>query len=580
MSEIERKKILLSFLQKISKVKSISAANELLFDSFNIDYTFKSLNEIHHFFQFVLKKNSYKSKINTKSKEWGDIQTPIFFANKVFQILKEEDFVPDILIEPTMGLGNFIFSAINLYPEISLIYGIEIQKQYIWIFLEKLLNQLIIQDMPKTHFKINHDDIFKHEFQEIIKRKEESKILIVGNPPWITNSELSRYQSSNLPQKKNIKGLRGIEALTGRSNFDITESIIVKLLKIFKNFNGKIALLCKNIVVKNIIKEINEKKYPIANIRAIKFDSQEIFKKSCNASLFIADLTKNKFDSRCSIRMIEQPNTIIKEFGWVNGNFVSNIEQYKRYQNYDGQFLFSWRQGVKHDCSKILELTINENNILANKLGEIVDVEEDVIFPLLKGSDLRNYEVNNSSQRILLTQKKLSEDISTKLKQFPKFEKYLLDHKFYFNKRKSKIYKNKSDFAIFGIGDYTFTPYKVAIAAFYKEPIFSFVKSFEEKPIIFDDTCYFIGFDKMIEAVILTYALNSKPVTNYLKSIAFVDSKRPFTKEILMRINFNQLINSLTIDDFLEVKNRINLSKQYEMNFQEFQQCLKKIIEN
>jgi hypothetical protein len=54
--------------------------------------------------------------------------------------------------------------------------------------------------------------------------------LFIENPPWATNSELSSIESENVPQKSNIKNLRGIEAITGKSNFDITEYIIIKLL--------------------------------------------------------------------------------------------------------------------------------------------------------------------------------------------------------------------------------------------------------------------------------------------------------------------------------------------------------------
>ncbi|NHK30666.1 MAG: hypothetical protein FK730_04900 [Asgard group archaeon] len=582
MLKSENNENLMKFLLSLKQIKSTSDANKLLLDHYNINYLFNSMKEVQEFYVFFTEQQNKSSIDCIKNKEWGDVQTPISFTKEIYQILKSHGFKPDVLIEPTMGSGNFIISASDFYPDLSLIYGVEIQKKHIWNFFvnfikRKYTNPDSFQNSG-TIFHIKQDDIFKHNFLALKNVNENKKILIIGNPPWITNAELSIYQSENLPIKSNIKNFRGLDALTGKSNFDITESIIIRLFDHFKNHQGKIVLLCKDIVIKNLIKEIPKKKYSIINIKAMKFNSQKIFKKTCNASLLICDLSKDKSDSYCSIYLMDNPNKTISRFGWINNKFASNIDQYLKYQNFDGMFSFTWRQGVKHDCSKVLELVFNEqDNLIKNKLGEHVDVEPENIFPLLKGSDLRKHETLDTKRRILLTQAKLSEEISKRLNQFPLLKKYLIDHQLYFQKRKSKIYKNKSDFAIFGIGKYTFAPYKVAIAAMYKEPIFTLIKPINNEPVIFDDTCYFVGFENLRDAVVLTYALNSNSVLEFLDSIAFKDSKRPYTKEVLMRFNLLEILNSITIDDFNDVSNRINLSIDNRMNYQEFKQRAKMI---
>jgi hypothetical protein len=111
----------------------------------------------------------------------------------------------------------------------------------------------------------------------------------------------------------------------------------------------------------------------------------------------------------------------------------------------------------------------------------------------------------------------------------------------------------------------------------YKEPIFTLVKPINNKPVIFDDTCYFASFENLEDAVVLTYILNSNSVIEFLDSIAFKESKRPYTKEVLMRFNLFEIIDSITIDDFNEVSNRINLSFDYRMNYREFKQRAKKL---
>ena len=65
------------------------------------------------------------------------------------------------------------------------------------------------------------------------------------------------------------------------------------------------------------------------------------------------------------------------------------------------------------------------------------------------------------------------------------------------------------------------------------------------KPLMLDDTCYFIGFDTIEEAQIAQKILNNDIVQSFLKSIIFFDAKRPITKDILMRINIEKAYNLL-----------------------------------
>ncbi|MCK5169474.1 MAG: SAM-dependent methyltransferase, partial [Bacteroidales bacterium] len=84
-----------------------------------------------------------------------------------------------------------------------------------------------------------------------------------------------------------------------------------------------------------------------------------------------------------------------------------------------------------------------------------------------------------------------------------------------FSKRKSSIYKGKPLFSIFGIGDYSFKPYKVGISGMYKTTTFSLIKPNVDKPIMLDDTCYFVGFDTLIEAEITRFLLNKQETQNF-----------------------------------------------------------------
>lgn len=75
----------------------------------------------------------------------------------------------------------------------------------------------------------------------------------------------------------------------------------------------------------------------------------------------------------------------------------------------------------------------------------------------------------------------------------------------------------------------------------HKQPIFQLVLPIQGKPVILDDTCYFLPFDDPTEAVLVTTLLKSKQCTYFIESLVFWDSKRPITKKLLSRIDLNKL---------------------------------------
>ena len=205
----------------------------------------------------------------------------------------------------------------------------------------------------------------------------------------------------------------------------------------------------------------------------------------------------------------------------------------------DGISPFEWRQGIKHDCSKVMEI-VRDGEFFCNKLGEYFSLEEDLVYPLLKSSDLKTTIANPTRKMTIVTQKFVGQDTSY-IKKYPQTFEYLNNHIDLFRLRKSSIYRGKCDFSIFGIGDYSFKPYKIAISGLYKTFHFCLVKPQDGKPVMLDDTCYFIGFDTLEQAEYVWNLLNTDIVKKLLKSISFGDAKRMITKEILMRIDLRKV---------------------------------------
>jgi hypothetical protein len=199
------------------------------------------------------------------------------------------------------------------------------------------------------------------------------------------------------------------------------------------------------------------------------------------------------------------------------------------------------------------------NGYYVNGLNEEITLEDGLIYGFLKSSDLKNTVISQTRKFTIVTQKKVGQETKYIKAQYPKTYQYLTQHQASFDARKSSIYSNKPLFSIFGIGDYSFKPYKVAISGLYKTFHFTLILPQDNKPVMLDDTCYLIGFDNIEFAVYSLILLNSNTTMQFLQSITFADAKRTFTKDILMRIDLLELaknIDTAGLQTELEMLNR------------------------
>jgi hypothetical protein len=473
---------------------------------------------------------------NLKKIEFGDFQTPVGLSEMMMEILLEKKVCPDIVIEPTCGYGNILLAAHGrLSPRKS--FGIEINPEYV--------KQLALAVKSNNDICVIQGDIFQS--LEMIRQYLPSGgvCLFVGNPPWVTNSGLSVIDGTNLPVKENIKDFRGIEAITGKSNFDISESIILKLINQFRESKIFIAFLCKNVVARNILKWCwdNGIQYRYAEIYPI--NSKQYFNAAVDACFFLMDMTERKNVRECGVYDSIENRRLVSTLGYHKNRMIVDINKFISH-NYLGSCDYIWRNGIKHDCSKTMELDI-VGGVLKNGYDEIVDIETEILYPLLKSSDLVK-DCVTPRKMVVVTQKKVGDETNSLKHYCPKGWKYLNDHAGDFDKRKSSIYKNKPKYSIFSVGDYSFYPYKIAISALYKRIRFVLLSPVGKKPVMVDDTCNYISFDNEAEARLVLRLLESDEATDFLNSIIFWDSKRPITAEVLNSIDLLRISHDLGVE--------------------------------
>ncbi|MBW8687229.1 hypothetical protein [Chitinophaga rhizophila] len=528
--------------EALKNISSVEDANQKMYDTFRCIQFFDCEEDLHTLRATLMPSRQLNA--DPDRSEYGDFQTNLALANNVAAHLKNKDISPDVVIEPTCGKGNFILAALQYFPKAKHIFGVEIYKPYVWETRFNIIDfYLTHPTAEKPDITIIHSSVFDVDFETIASTFSKQEILIIGNPPWVTNAKLSTLNSQNLPQKSNFKNLSGLDAMTGKGNFDIAEYISLMMIRAFEHGRGHIALLVKNTVIKNIVYDQYAKQYAISDIEKHCIDSKKEFNVSVEAALFYCRLNTDPAFACAEFDFYN--NDIARvSFGWEGDKFVSNLAIYHKAQHIDGNSAFEWRQGIKHDCSSIMELEKADEHYV-NGLKEEIQLEDGLVYGILKSSDLKTTIVDTPRRYTIVTQRKVGQETSYIRQDYPQTYQYLIDHQHLFSARKSSIYKNKPPFSIFGIGDYSFKPYKVAISGLYKTFHFTLVLPQDEKPVMLDDTCYMLGFDRFEFAAYTLLLLNSDTTKQLLQSITFADAKRTFTKDVLMRIDLLALATTI-----------------------------------
>src|SRR5690606_32188273 len=129
---------------------------------------------------------------------------------------------PRFVIEPTAGLGTFLKAAYGKWGAECRYEGYEINPGYV---------SQAMADLGETGIRIIQRDFFTEDWSRLLNRPESGRTLLLGNPPWVTNSALGALGSDNLPGKANFQNMRGLDAMTGKANFDISEWMLIRLLE-------------------------------------------------------------------------------------------------------------------------------------------------------------------------------------------------------------------------------------------------------------------------------------------------------------------------------------------------------------
>ena len=322
-----------------------------------------------------------------------------------------------------------------------------------------------------------------------------------------------------------------------------------------------ISMLCKTSVARNIFQELKREGISFSSCEMLEFDAAKIFGISASACVFVLRLSDKKTSAEgCNAYDFEygkEARPQLKyQLKYANGKLCNGSDE--NMEGFDGHCCFEWRQGIKHDCAQIMELTVSDG-AFQNGQNRKIQIESDIVFPLVKSSMFKAPIIHQFSKFVIVTQKKAREETEHLAYDAPRTWEYLNDNIKFFENRKSAVYRNAPLFSVFGVGDYSYARYKVGVSGFYKRPLFSVLYSDDKKPVMTDDTSYFICFDSFDMAYVAMLLLNSKRVQRYLTGIAFLDAKRPYTKKVLERMDFEKIAAALSVGELVQTEDELKL---------------------
>lgn len=469
---------------------------------------------------------------STKKIEFGDFQTPACLAGEIVAFLRDADESPDVIVEPTCGLGSFVAAAVKAFPRAKSIHAFDINAQH----LRDAQAGLGETGVRSLHF---HCQDFFHFDWPAFFSSLKGDVLVVGNPPWVTNSALGALGSTNLPQKSNFQRHIGFAAKTGKANFDISEWILIKLIEALQHRDGCVAMLCKTSTARKTLRHAWLNKLDIGRSSVHLIDAQKHFGVSVDACLLVMHTGTVDPGTTAPVYPDLSFDGKLSTMGLAGKELVADIDEYLRLRDIDGIPYYTWRSGVKHDAAGVMEFK-RVNNHYANSTDEDCQLEPTYLFPLLKSSDIANGR-KTTDRYVLVTQRKPSDDTAAVKNTAPKTWAYLTAHADVLDNRRSIIYQKRPRFSVFGIGEYTFSPWKVAVSGLYKNCHFQVVGEHHGKPVVVDDTCYFIPCASEKEARFVCGLLNSDVCQRFLRSLVFLDAKRPITVDILNRIDLRRV---------------------------------------
>jgi len=185
----------------------------------------------------------------------------------------------------------FLRAGLENFKNLQQVFGFDINQSYVASLTNELQN---VSHFPDT--RIECVDFFKKDWNKFIDCLD-GRLLVVGNLPWVTNTGLAIVCGKNVPKKSNFMGMKGFDAISGKSNFDISEWMFLGILRWLSLRGGTIALLVKTSVARKVLAHAEREKIAVADAKIIKIDAKKHFSAAVDACLMVVQIDPSRVAS-------------------------------------------------------------------------------------------------------------------------------------------------------------------------------------------------------------------------------------------------------------------------------------------
>ncbi|WP_117368105.1 N-6 DNA methylase [Natrarchaeobaculum sulfurireducens] len=522
----------------------------------------------------------YESIISHEMRlQLGEYYTPSGVAQLSVGELTVNDYETDTFLDPGCGSGIFLATCIDekrealeddLSPKALVdaitetVFGVDLNpvavksaKLSYLLSLLPLLEEASVDRLELPVFladslKLTRDDQIQFGGEVL----ELSVDHLVGNPPWITWGNLSE-QVRDAWREKYVKQLdllphQGVETRLGHANDDISVPFIWVCIHHYLNKNGHASFVLKRDIMKGpagrLLRTQRVNSRPVAVRHVHDFNRLQPFGDDVGVHSAIYTLRADskpefpivatswkKVSGKPSFTSVDVMRETLKheETGMIPVEEDDPSSSWVREDAENralGECEHDIRHGVKDDATDVYSID-------RDQLG---DLEPDFVYPYLKSKHVVKYGLFGHELH-LVPIKKANEDNETEIQNnCPKTYEYLKSHRQALEDRSSTWLDKGTFYNVFGLGEYTWSDYKVVWCRLGFKPHFTVVSTVDdedlgEKMVVPGDHFMFISTDDEYEAHFLCGLLNSSIYQKSIKGIAS-EGKSSLSKTVVSKL--------------------------------------------
>ena len=147
---------------------------------------------------------------------------------------------------------------------------------------------------------------------------------------------------TNLPAKENFMGLRGIAARTGKANFDISEWMLIRLLRALRGRPATLAMLCKTATARKFLRYAWQNDGRIAAAALYRIDAAEHSTLPWMPVLLYLR-TGSAGPQETDIYPALSAREPVSQIGLAGDELVADVHAYRALRHLEGLSPFRWR---------------------------------------------------------------------------------------------------------------------------------------------------------------------------------------------------------------------------------------------